>query len=55
MEHYDLSAAQETFGFDQASTVIVSSDPTDVFQDPAAGDYALSVGLCPGAGYPALP
>lgn len=52
VDHYDIDQSRALFGLDLASTVVVSSDPTEVFADPFAGDYSLkpSVG-CSDAGH----
>ena len=54
LAHHSLEDSRSTFGLDQHSTVVVSSDPTEVFVDPAKVDYALKPDLpkiCHEAGY----
>jgi hypothetical protein len=56
LDHWDLAKAQNLFGFDTDSEVVVQSDPNDVFVDPSAGNYALSdSSTCAGMGYYANP
>ena len=54
LEHYTLSESQTAFGLDQHSAVVVSSDPAEVFLDPAKVNYAPRAQLpqtCRNAGY----
>ncbi len=61
VEHYDLAGAQTTFGFDEGSTVVTTTDPDDLFVDYAGEDFTIvDTSSCAGQGadvgqLPALP
>jgi hypothetical protein len=55
VEHYDHAQAEATFGFDTESTVIIESDPANVFVDPAGDYHLLDPAACPSMGYFAYP
>jgi hypothetical protein len=51
VEHWNYEDASSTFGFDPDSTVIVESDPSVIFTDPAGSDYSLiDPSACPDMG-----
>lgn len=49
VQHYDLTEARERFGIDPNSTVVVATEPREVFEDTER--YALMGETCAGAGY----
>lgn len=51
VEHYSVDEARPVFGWDATSVVVTIADPSELFRDPASGDYTLVEGSpCAGRG-----
>lgn len=51
VEHYSVDDARAVFGWDTTSVIVTITGPTELFRDPASGDYTLVEGSpCTGRG-----